>query len=91
MKLTTGMFFLPDGLSTQHGGVPSDIVIPTGIQDEEKKLDYSLPQGKIPSFVSKEANGTDPSRESSETHWKPLSASQLKALAAASNARVAKD
>lgn len=55
IKTTVGMFFTAGGESTQHRGVPGDIVFPsTYAQDDvgEKTLDYSLPPKKIKDFLS---------------------------------------
>ncbi len=86
MKLTNGMFHIPSGISTQHGGVVSDINLPASFNlDEigEKKLDYSLPQEKVPAFVSAEGNSTDPA-----SHWRPITPELISKLAQASQARV---
>ena len=59
IKVTTGMFFLPGGYSTQHLGVKADVVIPSVYDTDEigeKALDYSLAQQKARSFVSQRAN-----------------------------------
>ena len=88
MKVTTGMFFLPGGVSTQHGGVPSDIRLPSIFNDEvgETALDYSLPPQTIPSFVSKDANSNELLQ-----HWKPVESAWVKQLASESHQRVSKD
>lgn len=89
MKVTTGMFFIPGGASTQHIGVPSDITIPTpwaGDEIGEKTLDYSLPTQTIPSFLGKEANSTDPRKQ-----WFEISTELTKKLADKSKTRVAAD
>src|ERR1019366_6501971 len=62
MKVTTGMFFIPSGISTQHLGVASDIMLPSPLNSEdygEKKLDYSLDQQKIDTFVAKDADSDE--------------------------------
>ncbi|MBL7717082.1 MAG: PDZ domain-containing protein [Bdellovibrionales bacterium] len=89
MKVTTGMFFIPGGASTQHVGVASDIQIPTpwaGDDIGEKTLDYSLPTQTIPAFLGKEANSTDPAKQ-----WKEVSSDLTKKLAEKSKSRVASD
>jgi len=86
VRITTGMFFLPGGASTQHVGVESDITLPSVFNTEEigeKTLDYSLPPQSIPTFVSKEANSTLPSK-----HWEELEPAMLKQLAEKSTKRV---
>ncbi len=58
-KVTVGMFFVPGGKSTQHGGVDGDITLPSAFAlDEigEKSLDYSLSPKAIPPFLSPEAH-----------------------------------
>ncbi len=91
MKVTTGMFFLPRGVSTQHSGVASDIELPSAFLLDnfgEKSLDNSLPPSKIDSFASiGDANyaATDPRR------WKPLDGATISYLAEASKKRVATD
>lgn len=58
LKVTTGLFFIPGGNSTQHRGVVSDVSFPNlfSVDDiGEKYLDNSLPPESIPPFVSPEA------------------------------------
>jgi carboxyl-terminal processing protease len=89
VKVTTGMFFLPGGESTQHAGVPSDIQVPSVLNNEEigeNTLDYSLPPQKISGFLSKDANTPEGS-----AHWKEITASILKPLQQKSKERVDKD
>jgi len=88
MKVTTGMFFLPGGASTQHEGVPSDVTLPPTFNDTdvgEKTLDYSLPVQKIKNFVSQNANSSDPKEK-----WFAITPEIIKALGDKSKARVAK-
>lgn len=88
IKVTTGMFFLPGGASTQHEGVAGEVPLPSVLSTDdmgEKALDYSLAPQKIDAFLSPDANTTDASR------WQPLSDTELKTLADASKARVDKD
>lgn len=69
MKVTTGMYYLPTGASTQQTGVASDIRIPSlrdGYDLGERELDYSLPPQSMPPFLSEKANpqkGADRYRE----------------------------
>ena len=82
-KTTTALFFVPNGETTQHQGVASDIVIPTVWSiDElgEKSTDYSLPPQKIIPFLSPEANKAQ--------KWKPVTQSMLDALRVKSGQRV---
>ncbi len=88
MKVTTGMFFLPGGISTQHGGVASDVTLPPTFNDTEvgeKTLDYSLPTQKIKPFLSKDANSSD-----AKEKWTPITDELVKSLAEKSKARVTK-
>lgn len=89
MKVSTGMFFIPGGNSTQHQGVDSDIVLPSIFSSDdigEKTMDYSLPPQKIPAFV-----GTDANPEEAEKRWKPVDTELVKKLTKLSQERVAKD
>lgn len=89
MKVSTGMFFIPGGNSTQHQGVESDIELPSVFSTDdigEKTMDYSLPPQKIPAFVGNDANGDEPAK-----HWKPVDADTVKKLKRLSQDRIAKD
>lgn len=86
LKITTGMFFLPAGASTQQTGVPSDIVIPARFDLEEigeKTADNSLPPQKIQPFKSESANFPKPPK-----YWEPISSDLIQALVKKSEARV---
>jgi len=85
MKVTMGMFFPAGGVSTQHGGVPSDVLLPSLFNSDvgEKMLDYSLPPQKIPPFLSPEANTPDPVK-----HWTPIDAGLIHKVAERSKERV---
>lgn len=88
IKVTTGMFFVPGGHSTQYRGVPGDIILPSMFATKEigeRSLDYSLQPRSIETFLSKEANSTDKDR------WTPVDDGLIKKLREASAARVAKD
>jgi carboxyl-terminal processing protease len=88
MKVTTGMFFIPSGISTQHLGVASDIQLPSPLNSEdygEKKLDYSLDQQKIDIFVAKEANAPEAGQ-----HWIPIDEATVNKLTVKTQARVSK-
>lgn len=84
MKVTTGMYFLPTGASTQQTGVASDIRIPSlrdGYDLGERELDYSLPPQSMPPFLSDKANppkGEDRYREVSSAMITQLSKSSAK-------------
>lgn len=89
MKVTTAMFFIPGGDSTQLNGVSSDIPLPSMLNNEEigeKVLDYALPTQKIPPFVSPEANSSESSQR-----WVPVTAEQISKLLKQSSERVAKE
>jgi carboxyl-terminal processing protease len=89
LKITTGMFFLPSGHSTQQSGVASDIVIPSilGSYDlGEKTLDYSLPPQATKPFVSPEANSASPKEK-----WKPITTAVVPKLKDRSAQRVSQN
>ncbi len=88
MKVTTGMFFLPAGQSTQLSGVSSHIILPSVINNDEVgegSLDYALPSQSIPNFVSNEANGP-----AANEKWAVVDGSTVKKLAEKSTERVSK-
>jgi carboxyl-terminal processing protease len=89
IKVTTGMFFVPGGNSTQYRGVPGDIVLPSPFSTKEigeETLDYSLKPRSLPPFLSADADGTEPSE-----HWDPVTPELVKKLRDRSSARVDKD
>ena len=89
MKVTTGMYYLPKGQSTQHQGVLSDITLPSLFSDDsigEKTLEYSLPPTSIAAFDGKETNGSDPVQ-----HWNPVDSALVTKLRESSKKRVAQD
>ncbi len=89
MKVTTGMYFLPKGGSTQHQGVPADIVLPSAFSTDdigEKTLDYSLPPNAIANFAGPDANSKEP-----KDHWVEVDASILPRLKDSSKKRVSED
>lgn len=86
MTVTTGLYFLPGGKSTQKMGVEADVQLPVRFVFEdlgEAKLDYPLPVQAITPFVGVPRNAVP--------RWKPLEERVLANLAARSRARVAKD
>jgi len=86
MKVTTGLYFLPGGKSTQKMGVEADVRLPTwSILEDigETELDYPLPVQAIDPFLGVPGN--------SAPLWLPLEKPVLARLAASSKARVAKD
>jgi carboxyl-terminal processing protease len=85
IKVTTGLFFLPGGKSTQHQGISSDIVFPNPFSTRdigEKHLDYSLPPDNIRPFLSTEANEGN--------LWTPVSKAEVEKLRILSEARIGK-
>lgn len=88
-KVTVGMFFTPGGNSTQHRGVPGDVVLPGPFSTEEigeKSLDYSLPPQSISPFISQSAYV-----KTGESTWQPVNDDTLKKLKKDSHARVSKN
>ena len=86
MKVTTGLYFLPGGKSTQKVGVEANVRLPVWFMLEdigETKLDYSLPVQAIMPFLGVPENAMP--------LWKPLEQPMLAELAARSKARVAAD
>ncbi|MGZ3694881.1 MAG: S41 family peptidase [Bdellovibrionota bacterium] len=85
IKVTTGLFFIPGGSSTQWKGVASDVPFPNPFNTEdigEKHLDYSLKPESVPTFLSPEAN---------EAHlWTAVSSSEIDKLKQLSADRVSK-
>ena len=89
IRVTTGMFFLPGGESTQLRGVQSDISVPSvfdGFDLGEEKLEYAMPAQTVPSFLSPAAN-----TDSASDHWNPVLPTMVANLAEKSKARVASD
>jgi carboxyl-terminal processing protease len=86
MAVTTALYFLPGGKSTQQMGVEADVRLPifSILEDvSEKVLDYPLPAQAITPFLGVTGNAI--------SLWKPVERPMLAKLAARSNARVAKD
>lgn len=89
VKVTVGMFFTAGGYSTQHRGVPGDIVFPSPFATDdigENKLDYSLKPDHLPAFLSPEAFVT-----SGPGAWKKVGAPTIAQLKARSESRIAKN
>jgi len=88
MKVTTEMFFLPGGKSTQKSGVAADVVLPGLFSNEdigEKSLDYALPPQSIAPFVYAPVDG------SPYPPWRPVNQALTSLLAKKSKARVDKN
>jgi carboxyl-terminal processing protease len=86
MKVTTALYFLPGGKSTQKTGVEADVKLPEFFLLEnigETELDYPLPAQSINPFLRMP--------EKTAHHWKTLEPSLLAELAAKSGNRIAKD
>ncbi len=86
MKVTTALYFLPGGKSTQKTGVAADVKLPGFFALEdlgEAALDYPLPAQTITPFLSARGNISP--------HWKAVDQSLITALAAKSQARIAKN
>ena len=90
MKLTTQMFFLPGGVSTQFGGVSADVSMPTYLDIDdmgEQFMDYALPPAKTEPFISQEtANSKNPAEA-----WKPINPDLVKVLKEKSSKRIAEN
>lgn len=87
IKTTVGMFFTAGGESTQHRGVPGDIVFPSTFSTDEvgeKTLDYSLPPKKIKEFLSPTAYVTE-----GKGAWSQIDKPIIKKLKDKSMARIA--
>ncbi len=86
MTVTTGLYFLPGGKSTQKMGVEADVQLPFWFSLEdigETALDYPLPVQSITPFIGMLGKTTP--------RWKRLDQPMLDELAARSRTRVAKD
>jgi carboxyl-terminal processing protease len=86
MKVTTSLYFLPGGKSTQKMGVEADVRLPVFFILEdigETALEYPLPTQAITPFLSMPGNAAP--------LWKPVERPMIAKLAARSQARVAKD
>lgn len=89
-KVTTAMYFLPNGPSVQHSGVAAHIEVPSVFDSEEvgeRKAKNSLPAQTITAFLSAdEVNGKDP-----QTRWEPIDEAIIAPLGQKSHERVEKD
>ncbi len=86
ITVTTALYFLPSGKSTQKMGVEADVRLPIWFILEdvgETALDYPLPVQAITPFLGAPGNAAP--------LWKPLEQTKLTELAARSKVRVAKD
>lgn len=88
-KVTIGMFFVPGGKSTQHGGVDADVILPSPYSNDdigEKTLDYSLPPKTIDSFAS-----VDAYVDKGEQKWDKVEGNLVSSLRENSKKRVEAD
>ncbi|KQC09512.1 MAG: hypothetical protein APR62_14080 [Smithella sp. SDB] len=86
MKVTTSLFFLPGGHSTQKTGVEADVRLPNFFTLEdigEAALEYPLPSQTIKPFLDRYINHTQP--------WTSVEQPMLTTLAVKSRIRIAKD
>jgi len=86
MKITTAMYFLPGGMSTQKVGVEADVRLPVRfiLEDvSETALDYPLPAQEITPFLGVPGNNAP--------LWKPVEQALIGELAVRSKTRVTKD
>ncbi|NJK89445.1 MAG: hypothetical protein HC923_08605, partial [Myxococcales bacterium] len=84
MKITTGMFFLPNGQTTQFQGVKADVGVKSlmaGFDTGEADLEYALVPQSVEAFSSKDAAG----------RWIPVDPSWFTRLQTRSNTRVKGD
>lgn len=89
IKVTTGMFFIPGGNSTQYRGVTADVELPSIFSTKdigESSLDYSLPAKSVSKFTSESANDADLAY-----NWNPVTPSLIEKLKGLSSARVEKN
>ncbi len=86
MKVTTGLYFLPGGKSTQKTGVIADVRLPGWFLSEdigEAAQDYPLPAQAIEPFL--DARGKD------APQWKTVDEPLIANIISKSQSRVAKD
>ena len=90
MKLTTQMFYLPAGVSTQHGGVASDVSMPTYLDSDdmgEQYMDYALPPSKTEPFIAVDAA----QGKEADEKWVPVTDDVVKFLKEKSAKRVSEN
>ncbi len=89
IKVTTGLFFLPGGKSTQHTGVLADVELPSLLSGDdigEQYLDNSLRPEAIAKFVSDTANP----KKNGKRAYEPITQTEVETLRVASQKRVSK-
>ena len=85
LKVTTQLFFRPGGVSTQHEGVASDVLIPATFNVDdfgEKYQPYSLEAQQVAPFVEIESQG------GGTAAWPPITDELLSELSQRSAARI---
>jgi len=85
LKVTTQLFFRPGGVSTQHEGVASDVLIPATFNVDdfgEKYQPYSLEAQQVAPFVEIESQG------GGTAAWPPITEALLSELSQRSAARI---
>ena len=90
IKTTVGLYFIPNGHSTQNDGVSSDISFPSVLNVEEfgeKSLDYALPKKIISPFKSpaKDLFSNNP-----KENWNPITPHTISELKKLSQKRIEK-
>jgi carboxyl-terminal processing protease len=86
LKVTTSMFFLPGGESTQRQGVHSDVVVPSPFSTDEfgeRALPNNLPEQAIAPFVYQDSSSH------MDKDWTPVSTDLVSRLSEKSAKRVA--
>ncbi|MDJ0787216.1 MAG: carboxy terminal-processing peptidase [Myxococcota bacterium] len=89
IKVTTALFYRPGGISTQHDGVGTDVLVPSLFNHDdfgERTLPHSLQAKAIAPFAGRKANG-----EEKDEQWTPVTDAMLGEIVARSQARVAED
>ncbi len=84
MKITTALYYLPGGQSTQSAGVRSDVLVPSAfstLEIGEKHQPHALAPSSTKKFISGLANKSK--------KWQPVNGATVKGLASKSQARVA--
>lgn len=85
LKVTTGMFYLPGGQSTQNIGVEADIVVSSVLDSDdfgEKHMPYALPPRTIDTFKGFKINANG------DSGFTPVASKLIKKLAKASSKRI---
>lgn len=89
IKTTIGLYFIPNGESTQKQGITPDIIFPNIFSKSkiaEKYQDHALSAQKIPGFKSSAKN-----LFFNKNYWNPVTKDNLKLLKQKSHLRVSKN